>query len=182
MSATPSVMRLTRCSTAQPYEFLGAAVREISSGSHRALMFRAKVVPWDCEAQGPGWRSWRAPPAREPVARRRGKAGLIADALEALKVQPSRDRPQGPVRGPSSCSSISPRPMSDSPVAGCVPALIEAAERDEAIAERWHRYAAVRRAPLREALAQGIAQGTFGAHLDPDIARRRSRAPSSTGG
>ncbi|MDQ4143302.1 MAG: TetR/AcrR family transcriptional regulator C-terminal ligand-binding domain-containing protein [Actinomycetota bacterium] len=60
--------------------------------------------------------------------------------------------------------------MAGSQLAACVPALIEAAERDATVRDLYHRYSTQRRQPLRDAIARGISQGTFPAHVAPDLA------------
>jgi TetR/AcrR family transcriptional regulator, regulator of autoinduction and epiphytic fitness len=97
------------------------------------------------------------------------KPELIADALETLNVQPQIDGSATASEQVQQLLVHLAAAMADSPVAACVPALIEAAERDPAIGRRYRRYAAQRRQALRDAIAQGITAGEFPAHLDPDL-------------
>ena len=52
----------------------------------------------------------------------------------------------------------------------CIPALIDAAERDRNLRRFHHRFQAEARQPLIDVIAEGIARGEFPAHLDPELA------------
>lgn len=83
------------------------------------------------------------------------RATLVADALEELNVQP----------GPTPVDDADPRrcveallthlctAVTDSPVGRCLPALIHAAELDQAVRDFLHGYSARRRRALTEAVA-----------------------------
>jgi TetR/AcrR family transcriptional regulator of autoinduction and epiphytic fitness len=58
----------------------------------------------------------------------------------------------------------------DSPFGVCLPALIDAAERDPALRRFHHRFQAEARKPTVALIAAGIASGDFPAHLDPELA------------
>lgn len=100
----------------------------------------------------------------------KGKAALIAEALETLNVQPEAGTVASPRGRVEQLLTHLAEVMADSPFAACVPGLIEAAERDVTIRQRFHRYSALRRQPLRDAIADGLADGAFAHHVDPDLA------------
>ncbi|HLI22172.1 MAG TPA: TetR/AcrR family transcriptional regulator [Stellaceae bacterium] len=58
----------------------------------------------------------------------------------------------------------------DSPFGVCLPALIDAAERDPAIRRFHHRFQAEARKPTVALIAAGIASGDFPPHLDAELA------------
>jgi AcrR family transcriptional regulator len=99
------------------------------------------------------------------------KLTLIADALETLNEQP-----------PHGSGDSTPRERVErllrhlaeilihSTFSACVPALIEAAERDPAVRDFLHDYSARRRHALADAIAEGVTSGAFTADLDPDLA------------
>lgn len=60
--------------------------------------------------------------------------------------------------------------LGDGPVAACLPALVEAAAHDPAVARFFHRYAQERRGVLVGVLAAGVAAGELPAGLDPEFA------------
>ena len=103
----------------------------------------------------------------------RGKLPLIADAFQTLNVQPAR-----PEEGGSPRERIA-RLMrhlvegagdADSPFGACIPALIDAAERDPEVRRFHHAYNSQRRQRLVDAIAEGVAAGDFPGRLDPEIA------------
>jgi TetR/AcrR family transcriptional regulator, regulator of autoinduction and epiphytic fitness len=107
-----------------------------------------------------------------------GKLAMVADALRALNVQPgSRDDPGAlPVhRDPraavvSLVGHLATAFAAGSPVAAATPALVDAAERDGELRELFHGYTAQRRQALVDAVADGVAAGTFRADIDPELA------------
>ncbi len=52
----------------------------------------------------------------------------------------------------------------------CIPALIDAAERDRDLRKFHHRFQKEARKPLISVIAEGIAGGDFAAHIDPELA------------
>lgn len=60
--------------------------------------------------------------------------------------------------------------LADSPFSACLPALIDAAERDPSARAFHHRFQAEARKPTIALLAEGVASGDFPARLDPEIA------------
>ena len=57
----------------------------------------------------------------------------------------------------------------DSPFSTCLPAMIEAAERDAALRRFHHRFQAEARKPTVALIASGIASGDFPADRDPEL-------------
>lgn len=101
------------------------------------------------------------------------KAALIADALETLNVQPNPDRElvAGTARQRVELLlSHLARALNDSPVAACIPALIQATENEPAIREFFQRYSAERRHRLTDAIAAGVNDGQFPARVDAEAA------------
>jgi TetR/AcrR family transcriptional regulator, regulator of autoinduction and epiphytic fitness len=99
------------------------------------------------------------------------KLALIADAFETFHEQ----------RGPD-IESGSPRERLErivrhvaeivvgSTFSACIPALIEAAERDRDLRKFHHRFQKEARRPLVSVIAQGVAAGDFPPHVDPELA------------
>ena len=100
-----------------------------------------------------------------------GKLPLIADAFQTLNVQPAAPEEGGtPRERVGRLMKHLVEGMIDSPFAACVPALIDAAERDPEVRRFHHAYNAKRRQRLVEAIAAGITAGDFPPSLDPEIA------------
>jgi AcrR family transcriptional regulator len=101
------------------------------------------------------------------------KAALIADALETLNVQPNPDRDlvAGTARQRVELLlSHLARALTDSPVAACIPALIQATENEPAVREFFHRYSAVRRQRLTDVIAAGVHDGELPVRVDAEAA------------
>lgn len=60
--------------------------------------------------------------------------------------------------------------LADSPFSDCLPALIHAAEQDEAVRRFHHHFQAEARKPLVELIRQGVVAGDFPARVDPELA------------
>jgi AcrR family transcriptional regulator len=60
--------------------------------------------------------------------------------------------------------------VADSPFSGCLPALIEGAERDRAVRRFHHHFQAEARKPTIALIAAGVATGDFPARIDPELA------------
>jgi AcrR family transcriptional regulator len=60
--------------------------------------------------------------------------------------------------------------LADSPFAACIPALIEGARRDAAVAQFHFRYGADRRAELAAVIRAGINAGEVAASINVDLA------------
>ncbi|CAN7555098.1 TetR/AcrR family transcriptional regulator [Terrabacter sp. LjRoot27] len=102
-----------------------------------------------------------------------GKLALVADALETLNVQPPGDATLVPTSALDRVDQLLRHlsgAFADPAITGCTPALIEAAEHDRDVRAFHHAYAATRRRALVQAIADGVADGTFPARVDPDTA------------
>ena len=97
---------------------------------------------------------------------------LIADAIDALNQQP----PPRPATDETPRERITAlldhlaEAMRTSPVAACLPALIDGAERDRAIRRLHHRYNDRRRAALVSAVAEAVTTGQTHPGVDADLA------------
>lgn len=99
------------------------------------------------------------------------KADLIAGSLESLNHQPAPDLSGGSPRDQVELLLTHlVAALTESSLAPCVPALIDAAERDAAVREIYHRYNASRRQVLVDTIAAGMDAGAFPATRDPDLA------------
>ena len=99
------------------------------------------------------------------------KLGLIADAFQTFHQQ----------RGPDIASGT-PRERVErvvrhiaevvvgSTFSACIPALVDAAERDRDLRRFHHRFQKEARRPLIGLIAEGVAHGYFRADTDPEIA------------
>jgi TetR/AcrR family transcriptional regulator, regulator of autoinduction and epiphytic fitness len=99
------------------------------------------------------------------------KLALIADALESLNEQPAA----APVEGTAServeqLLRHLAEVLVASPFSECMPALIEAAQRDVTVREFLYTYSARRRRALTDAVAAGVGSGEFPPGVDPDMA------------
>jgi AcrR family transcriptional regulator len=102
------------------------------------------------------------------------KLPLIADAFESLNVQPqaagTNELPHAARERIAQLLQHLAAVMRDSQFSACIPALIDAAERDRAVRKFHHRYSARRMESLVRAVAEGIATGELSADLDPALA------------
>lgn len=102
-----------------------------------------------------------------------GKVALIADALETLNVQPAEGPGEGTARERAErLLRHLAEVLGDSTFGACLPALIDAAERDAAVRAFLHAYSARRRHALADVIATGVAAGELPRGLDPDLAAR----------
>lgn len=97
-----------------------------------------------------------------------GKLALIADAFRALQADRDPELASGTIREKLErvlrhVADV----VADSPFSACLPALIDAAERDPELRAFHHRFQAEARAPLVQLIADGIAAGELPARLDP---------------
>jgi AcrR family transcriptional regulator len=101
------------------------------------------------------------------------KLALIADAFQSLNVQPAPPEAGGT---PRERIARLLRHLAEgagaagSPFGACVPALIDAAERDPEVRRFHHAYNAQRRQRLIDAIAAGVAAGDIPARVDPELA------------
>jgi TetR/AcrR family transcriptional regulator of autoinduction and epiphytic fitness len=98
------------------------------------------------------------------------KLTLIADAFETLHQQRGPDLSGGSLRDKlvrilAHVAEI----VADSPFSNCLPAMIDAAERDPALRRFHHRFQTETRRPLVALIASGIAGGDFPADRDPEL-------------
>lgn len=100
-----------------------------------------------------------------------GKTALIADALEALNPQPGPDSEGGSPRDRvERLVRHFAEAIVDPTLSGCVPALIDAAERDPELRRLHHTYSARRLQTLVDVVADGVASGAFRTDIDPGLA------------
>jgi TetR/AcrR family transcriptional regulator of autoinduction and epiphytic fitness len=100
-----------------------------------------------------------------------GKLPLIADALETLNEQPGVREATGTARERvETLLRHLAEVLVSSPFAGCVPALVHAAEQDATVRAFHHQYSARRRQALVDVIAAGVEAGEFPATVDPEMA------------
>jgi TetR/AcrR family transcriptional regulator of autoinduction and epiphytic fitness len=99
-----------------------------------------------------------------------GRLALIADALETLNQQPVPEAGHGGPRDRiTQLLSHLAAAFVDSDLSACIPALIDAAERDPDVRRFLHGYNARRRKALVDGIAEGCANGDLRADLDPEL-------------
>lgn len=100
------------------------------------------------------------------------RTSLIADAIDALNVQPrpAAENGQTPRQHIATLLHHLAEAMAASRVAACLPALIDGAERDPQLRELHHRYNDRRRAALTAAVAAAVAAGEVRPDVDPELA------------
>jgi AcrR family transcriptional regulator len=99
------------------------------------------------------------------------KLSLLRDALEELNRQPGAELERGTAR--TRVERLLEHlavALSDSVFSACIPALVEAAEREPEVAEFLHQYSDRRRSALTAVIRKGIDAGELPAHLDPELA------------
>jgi AcrR family transcriptional regulator len=100
------------------------------------------------------------------------RASLVADAIELLNQQPA----PRPAAGDTPRARIATlvhhlsNAMRSSPVAACLPALIDGAERDLTLRRLHHHYNDRRRAALVTAIAAAVDSGDARPDIDPELA------------
>jgi TetR/AcrR family transcriptional regulator, regulator of autoinduction and epiphytic fitness len=100
----------------------------------------------------------------------RSKLALITDAFESLNQQPSPNLEGGsPRQRVEQLLRHVSEAMRNSIFSRCVPALIEASQHHSEVAEFLNRYNTQRRQALIDAVAEGVANGDFPAHQDPEL-------------
>jgi AcrR family transcriptional regulator len=100
------------------------------------------------------------------------RAALIADAMDELNQQPP-PRPSDDETPRARIATLVQHlsaAMRSSPVAACVPALIDGAERDRTLRRLHYRYNDRRRAALVTAIAAAAEAGEARADIDPELA------------
>jgi AcrR family transcriptional regulator len=100
------------------------------------------------------------------------RAALVADAIDELNQQP-RPRPtdnETPRARVATLVRHLSTAMRSSPVAACLPALIDGAERDRALRRLHYQYNDHRRAALVTAIAAAVEAGEARPDIDPELA------------
>lgn len=98
-----------------------------------------------------------------------GKLDVVGDALETLK-RPIDPPQEGTVHDRVRVVlRILAATVTDSRWAACMPAIIDAAARDDAVRSFHHGFVAARRHALRTVLAAGVERGELPADLDLDL-------------
>jgi AcrR family transcriptional regulator len=98
------------------------------------------------------------------------KLSLIADAFETLHQQGGPDLSSGSARAKlTRILAHVAEVLIDSPFSTCLPAMIEAAQRDEALRDFHYRFQSEARKPTVALIAAGIASGEFPADRDPEL-------------
>ena len=99
------------------------------------------------------------------------KLSLVRNALEDLNRQPAVAPKGGAARAKvQRLLEHLVAALSDSALGACIPTLVEAAERHPEVAEFLHQYSDSRRSTLTAVLKQGIEDGEFPKHLNPNLA------------
>lgn len=103
-----------------------------------------------------------------------GKLPLIVEAFESLNVQPpiaaTAEAPASAWERVERLLTHLAEVMQDSEFSACVPALIEAAERDRGVRKFQHRYSERRMSRLIAVIEEGIASGELAREIDPTLA------------
>ena len=137
---------------------LGAAITELARSGYGAFAIES-VAARSGVAKSTIYRHWS------------GKLALIADALEALNAQPGPEPRHGTpreriLRLVEHLATV----LADSDLAACMPALVDAAERDPEARRSLNDYNPRRRSALSAAIAEAGASGDLRPDLDPDMA------------
>jgi len=114
----------------------------------------------------------RAGVAKSTIYRHwRDKLALIEDALATLHESEAPDIATGAPRERLERLLLHvTHILSHSLFSACLPAMIEAAERDERLRRFHHEFQAAARQPLVDLLREGRATGDFPARIDPELA------------
>lgn len=100
------------------------------------------------------------------------RTALIADAIDELNRQPA-PQPSGDETSRERIATLVRHlatAMRSSPVAACLPALIDGAERDPTLRRLHHGYNDRRRAALVTAIADAVVAGEARSGTDPELA------------
>jgi AcrR family transcriptional regulator len=101
----------------------------------------------------------------------RDKLSLIADAFRMLQEERDPELVTGsPRQKLERVLRHVADVVADSPFSACLPALIDAAERDRALRRFHHRFQAEARKPLVALISSGVATGDFPRRVDPEMA------------
>jgi AcrR family transcriptional regulator len=100
-----------------------------------------------------------------------GKLDLIADAFQTLHRERGHDIAGGtPRERVERVARHVAEVVIGSTFSACIPALIDAAERDRDLRRFHHRFQREARRPLIALIAEGVAHGDFRADTDPELA------------
>lgn len=158
MSATPRIRAIDPRVERSRQVILRAALEELGEAGYGAFAIES-VAARAGVGKSTIYRHWQ------------DRLDLIADAFQTLHEERGpeletgspRERLEGILRHVAEV-------VADSPFSACIPALIDAAERDHALRRFHHRFQREARRPLIEVIAQGVAGGDFPAHVDPELA------------
>lgn len=101
----------------------------------------------------------------------REKLALIADAFQTFHQQQGPDIASGtPRERIERVLRHVAAVVAGSTFSKCIPALIDAAERDRDLRRFHHRFQREARRPLVALIAEGVARGDFHADTDPELA------------
>lgn len=99
------------------------------------------------------------------------KLGLIADAFQTLHRERGPDLASGTARARiERVVRHVAEVVAGSTFSACIPALIDAAERDRDLRRFHHRFQREARRPLTALIAEGVTLGEFRADLVPELA------------
>jgi AcrR family transcriptional regulator len=98
------------------------------------------------------------------------KLSLIADAFQTLHQEGGPDLSSGSAREKlTRILAHVAEVLASSPFGTCLPAMIDAAERDPALRDFHYRFQSEARKPTVALIAAGIASGDFPADRDPEL-------------
>lgn len=100
------------------------------------------------------------------------RTALVADAMEALNVQPPPRPPEEetPRERITAIVGHLADALAGSPASDCLPAMVDGAERDPDLRALHHAYADRRRAALVAAVRAARDAGDVPTHVDPELA------------
>ncbi|MCW5774022.1 MAG: TetR/AcrR family transcriptional regulator, partial [Rhodospirillaceae bacterium] len=101
----------------------------------------------------------------------RDKVALIAAAFETLHGDTAPDLATGSARDRLERIMVHVAEIArHSTYSACIPALIEAAERDPSLRRFHHRFQRAARTPTIAVIRDGVASGEFPRHVQPELA------------
>lgn len=101
----------------------------------------------------------------------RDKLDLIADAFETLHEENLSNLESGSARQKiERILEHVAEVVADSPFSRCIPALVDAAERDPRLRRFHHEFQSEARRPLTGAIADGVASGELPSRMQPELA------------
>jgi TetR/AcrR family transcriptional regulator of autoinduction and epiphytic fitness len=99
------------------------------------------------------------------------KLALIADAFQTLHEDTLPDIESGSAREKvARVLRHVAEAVASSTLSSCIPALIDAAERDASLRKFYIRFQKEARQPLIKVIADGVADGSFPSRIDPELA------------